>query len=193
MKFKNVTISGRVCTGTSTLSQLLTEKIGWRHWNAGQFFRDYCRENNLSLENASDRSDDLARKVDLEMRQNLQTKQKQIMEAWLSGFVAQGVEGVLKVLLVCDDSLRIDRLVNRDGMTVEKAKVRIKQREQENAKKWTRVYQKEWRLWLPQDKQKLKTPEGFFDFWHPALYDLVIDTYSNSKEETLKKVMEALC
>ena len=101
--------------------------------------------------------------------------------------MAQGVEGVLKVLLVCEDSLRIDRLVNRDGITVDEAKIKIKQREYENAKKWTRVYQKEWQLWLPKDKQKP------FDFWRPDLYDLVIDTYSNSKEETLKKVMEVLC
>ena len=28
----------------------------------------------------------------------------------------------IKVLLMCDDSLRIDRIVNRDGVSVEKRK-----------------------------------------------------------------------
>jgi cytidylate kinase len=185
--FTNVTISGRTCTGTTTLALLLKEKLKWQYWNAGQFFRDYCGKNNLKLEMASQRPDSLTRKVDFGMRDKLKQGKHQILEAWLAGFVAQGLKGVLKVLLVCEDSLRIDRLVNREGLTVERAKEMIKIREAENTKKWQRVYQKEWQLWVPQNQQ---VP---FDFWQPSLYDLVIDTYSNSREQTLSKVMEALC
>jgi len=30
------------------------------------------------------------------------------------------------------------------------------------------------------------------NFWHPDLYDLVIDTYSHNQEETLSLVMDAI-
>ena len=192
LKYRNVTISGRICTGTSTLSQSLKKELGWEHWNAGQFFRDYCKKNNLFLENTSDRSEEISRQVDYGMRQSLKEKEGQLIEGWLSGFVAQGVKGALKVLLVCDNSLRIDRLVNRDGVTVAEAKEQIKKRELENVKKWTRVYKKEWKKWIPKSKQGVRRDDNYFDFWHSSLYDLVIDTYSNSRQETLKKVLKAL-
>ena len=192
LKYRNVTISGRICTGTSTLSGLLIGELRWKHWNAGQFFRDYCDKHKLLLENTPDRSDELSRKVDYGMRKNLKEKKGQLMEAWLSGFVAQGITGVLKVLLVCEDSLRVDRFVNREKVTVQVAKEHIKKREYENTKKWSRVYTKEWKIWVPKGKQKLRTKDNFSDFWHPDLYDLTIDTYSNSREETLKKVLNAL-
>lgn len=191
-KYRNITISGMICTGTSTLSQELVNKLGWSHWNAGQFFRDYCKKHGLELENTSDRSDDLSRQVELGMRKDLKEKEGQLMEAWLSGFVAQGLKGVLKILLVCDDSLRIDRFVNREGVSVDKAKELLRKREYENAKKWTRVYEKEWAVWVAKDKQSVRREEKFFDFWSPKLYDLVIDTYSNSREETLEIVVKKL-
>ncbi len=192
LKYRNITVSGTICTGTSTLSKLLIERLGWEHWNAGQFFRDYCKEHGLKLENTSDRSDDLSRQVEFGMRKDLKEKSGQLMEAWLSGFTAQGLKGVLKVLLVCDDSLRVDRFVNREGVTVEKAKEHLRKREHENAKKWTRVYKKEWSGWVSKDKQDLRREGDFFDFWHPKLYDLVIDTYSNSREETFKLALKEL-
>jgi cytidylate kinase len=192
LKYRNITVSGKICTGTSTLSRFLVKKLGWSHWNAGQFFRDYCKEHNLKLENSSDRSDDLSRQVEFGMRKDLQKKSGQLMEAWLSGFVAQGLDGVLKVLLVCDDSLRVDRFVNREGVSVKESKEHLLKREHENAEKWTRVYKKEWSEWVSEDKQGLKAKDDLYDFWHPDLYDLVIDTYSNSREETLSFVLKEL-
>ncbi len=192
LKYRNITVSGRICTGTSTLSSLLVEKLGFKHWNAGQFFRDYCDKHNLKLENTSDRSDDLARQVDYGMRKDLKKKQGLLMEAWLSGFVAQGVKDTLKVLLICEDSLRVDRLVNRENLPVKKAKELIKKREHENAKKWTRVYLNDWEKWVAKENQSLRIHDNLLNFWHPDLYDLTIDTYSNSREETLNIVLKEL-
>ena len=192
LKYRNITVSGRICTGTSTLSNLLIERLDWKHWNAGQFFRDYCGKHNLKLEMTSDRSDDLSRKVDYGMRQDLEKKSGQLLEGWLSGFVAQGVEGTLKILLTCEDSLRIDRFVNREGATVDEAKDHLKTREHNNTIKWTRVYKEEWGKWVSKKNQNLKIYDNLFDFWHPDLYDLTIDTYSNSRLETLLKVLKEL-
>lgn len=85
----------------------------------------------------------------------------------------RGLPHVLKVLLTCDDSLRIDRMVNRDGLSVEEAKQHIHDRQEANFSKWKRMY-------------------GVTDFWNPKYYDLVIDTYSNGPTETLNLVLRAL-
>lgn len=181
--YRNITITGKVCTGTSTLSRLLVKKLGWQHWDAGTYFRQYCRKHQLKLEDMKRRSDVLRRKVDYQVRSRLKNKQHLIHEGWLAGFFAQGIPGVLKVLLVCNDSLRVDRLVNRDGYTVDEAKIHIEKREAENEKTWRKTYFKEWQKWVAKKK---------IDFFDPELFDLVIDTYSHSRQETLNLVLQAL-
>lgn len=172
--YRNITISGLVCTGTSTLSKLLWEKLpGWQRYSSGEMFRLYCKEHNLPLEQSSLRPDSVTREIDGMVKNKLATEKKLIMEGWLTGYLARELGDVFKILLVCDDALRIDRLVNRDVMTVEQAKKHIETRERENLIKWTRIY-------------------GVSDFWDHKHYNLVLDTYSNSKEETLRKTMEAL-
>ena len=176
LKYKNITITGKICTGTTTLSGSLLKKLqplGWQYFNAGQFFRDYCKKHNIPLVESQFKSEELVKKVDYGIQEKLQKESKNIFEAWLAGFMARDILGVLKVLLVCDDVLRIDRLVNRDSLTVEEAKEHIKEREKKNFEKWSKLYQAT-------------------DFWNPKHYDLVIDTYSNSKEETLNEVLNKL-
>ena len=64
----------------------------------------------------------------------MEKKSGGIYEAWLTGFLAQGVKGVLKVLLLCsDDGVRVDRVVNRDKVTVHQAKDHILTREEQNS------------------------------------------------------------
>jgi len=82
-----------------------------------------------------------------------------------------------------NDAVRVDRIVNRDNVSVAKAKDHIFEREQKNLGKWTRMYQKEWREWVGQDE---------IDFYSFDLYDLVIDTYSYDREETLNLVLQKL-
>ena len=179
-KIKNITISGKICVGNSTLAKALAKKLGWRYVNAGDFFRDYCKKHGLKLEDTEARSDKVRRKVDYKGRETLIRDKNIVYEAKLGGFFAQGIENVLKVLLVCDDSLRIDRYCNREGVTVSEAKRSIWKRESQNHKVWSKTYRLEWDKWIG-DRQ--------INFYSPENYDLVIDTFKNSKEETLEKVL----
>jgi cytidylate kinase len=85
----------------------------------------------------------------------------------------RGQQHVLKVLLTCDEALLIDRIVNRDNITVEEAKKHMRVREDANFAKWKRMY-------------------GVTDFWDPKYFDLVINTYSHGPKETLNIVLQAL-
>ena len=176
LKYNNITISGKIATGTTTLAKNLQKTIGWEYINTGELQRQWDREHGVD-ENARGavlRPDDHERKMEAMAKRVLIEKNHVIYEAWLSGFIAQNIPKVLKVLLVCsDDAIRIDRVANRDRITIKQAKQFIKTREEENLAKWHKIY-------------------GDHDFWDPKRYDLMIDTYSSGPMETLGKVLDNL-
>jgi len=199
--YRNITISGLPGNGSTTLLKLLKAalpKDEWKCFSGGEFMRQYAAEKglfdtktNTFHHDATVYGDEFDREVDYGMRTRLQNERGWILESWLSGFVAQSVPGVLKVLLECSsDAVRIDRVVNRDKISIEEAKKHMKERTEKNVGKWLRMYSKEWKDWVV-SSGKMST-EDPIDFWNPKLYDVVIDTYSHSREETLDEVLKAL-
>ncbi len=196
--YKNITISGLSGVGSTTLLKLLRQELDddWQAFNGGDFMRAYAAEQGLfdaskKLHHSSKvYGEEFDREVDMGMRQKLYDEKHWILESWLSGFMAQGVPGVLKVLLMCsDEAVRIDRIVNRDLVTVEEAKEHTRTRYQENLDKWSKMYKKEWDEWLV-DTGKV-SPDDPIDFWRPDIYDVVIDTYSTNADQTLQRVLDA--
>ncbi len=174
LKFKNITISGRAASGATTLSRSLAEKLGWNLINLGEVYREYVKKSKIPLEKTSQVSDRYHLDLDNLIKDKLKKEKNLIVESWLSGFDAQEISGVYKIFVTCsDDSVRIDRIVNRDKMTIEEAKLHLKTREEENLKKWEKLYHTR-------------------DIWNPKLYDLVIDTFHYGPGETLEIALKAL-
>jgi cytidylate kinase len=200
MKYRNITISGLPGSGSTTLLKRLKETLeeqGWQGFSGGEFMRAYAQAKGLFEEkgglhhDASHYEDDFDRQIDYGMRERLSTEQNWILESWISGFMAQEVPGVLKVLLTCsEDAVRVDRIVNRDQVSVEEAKENIQNRVKNNVTKWRRMYAQEWNDWVVQTGKANSAEE--IDFWKPDLYDVVIDTYSTDPQQTLDRVLEAL-
>lgn len=198
--YKNITISGLPGCGSTTLLSLLKDKLkgdGWVGFSGGEFMRAYAIEQGLFNPSQSTHHlatayhDDFDRQVDNGMREKVATQEKWILESWLSGFMAQQIPQTLKVLMICsDDAVRVDRIVNRDGVDVAEAKQSIQGRYQANLEKWRRMYSREWQEWVVQPGTLPAT--AAIDFWRPELYDLVIDTFSNNKEKTLQIVLDAI-
>jgi len=199
-RYQNVTISGLPGGGSTTLLRLLKEELkleGWRGFSGGEFMRAYALEKGLFTEkegmhhDSRHYEDDFDRKIDMGMREKLTTESQWIIESWLSGFLAQGVPDVLKVLVYCsEDSIRIDRVVNRDNISVQEAKENMRERYEANLSKWARMYKDEWTKWVV-EPGTMPADEPI-NFWRPELYDVVIDTYSSSQEETLQAVLDHL-
>ena len=181
LNFDNITISGGVSSGKNTLLNNLKPYLkNWKFFSGGLFMREYAISHNLiSKESAKHHlatvySDDFDKQVDAEMQKRLKEESHLVIEAWLIGFLARNFKNTLRVLLICsDDALRIDRIVNRDKTTIEEAKHHIRYREEENFKKWQRLY-------------------GNHNFFDPKYYQLVIDTYSSGPLETVGKVLDKL-
>lgn len=187
MKYYAITISGRICSGKSSLFKSLCQKLGWPSYSASNFFRDFCQKNTLPLFAADLRPAELTQKVDQGMREMLLKKENLIVEGWLAGFMArlpprstgsiggqaQGIPGVLKILLICQDKERFRRFAQREKVSLAEAEKEIKKREENLFRKWRKVY-------------------GRQDFLAPKLYDLVIETSHFSPKEVLNLVLEKL-
>ncbi len=183
LKYSSIAISGRPGAGRSTLLKnlkLIIEPLGWEIFSGGDWARKYAIENgrhsaaDSKHHLATDYGEDIDHQIDIAMREKLSNPNTHVVvESWIAGWNMRGLPYVLKVLLMCDDSLRIDRVVNRDNLTVEEAKKHLREREDANIDKWKRMY-------------------GVTDFWDPKYYDLVINTYSHGPKETLNLVLQAL-
>ncbi len=175
-KYRVITISGKIAVGTTTLAKNLERLLKWNRINIGGLQREFDRKHHIheNKQGAQSRSDEHERATEEMTKKMLNNQSNLIYEAWLSGFVARNIPGILKVLLVCShEDIRIDRVVNREKITIDEAKHWIKQREEENTIKWKKLY-------------------GDYDFWDPKYYDLVIDTYSCGPMETMGKVLDQL-
>lgn len=197
LKYKNVAISGLPGAGSSTLGKTLAEKLSWKYYCGGDFMRQEAiaqgifKQKGGTHHSAIHYDDEFDRKVDYRVRQTAEKEEGNVLEAWISCFMVQAVPDTLKVLVQCsEDAVRIDRLVNRDEITVEEAKKHIFKREEDNLKKWQRMYSKEWKEWVV--NRGLSGDDKKIYFWYPQLYDLVLDTYSLNQEQTLNQVLEKL-
>ena len=175
LKFDNIAISGGIGTGTTTLLKNLKaylKPLGWQFRSTGQFIREYTKENLMPLANLV--SDDFDRKIEARVKKTFETKKNRVIEGWLAGFISRNIKNTLRVLVICsDEAIRIDRVANRDHISIEEAKKNISLREEKNFEKWKRVY-------------------GNYNFFDPKYYHLIIDTYSSGQMETTGKVLDKL-
>ena len=184
LKYRSIAISGKPGAGRTTLFTNLKkvlQPLDFIFFSGGEWSRQYAIDHGLfdpknkTHHLATLYGDDVDHEIDVAMREKLGGKGNYCVESWIAGWNMKGLKHVLKVLLMCDDALRIDRIVNRDMVTVTEAKENIRKREEGNLSKWSRIY---------------KVPVT--DFWDTKYYDLVINTYSHGPKETLDIVLQAL-
>ncbi len=181
---KNITVSGRIGSGASTLAIHLAKNLSWEFLNGGELFRQFAAENKLDIIHTNIRPDQFDLEYEEKIKKILSEKSHQIIQSHLAGFDAQVIEKVFKILVVCNDEagedktdIRIDRLVNRDGKKVEDAKHEIFERERQNLEKWRRLYAQNDATWV---------------YWDQKYYDCVVNTFSLNAEESIQSVLRAI-
>ena len=174
LKYKNITISGGAATGKNTLLNNLKsflEPLGWNFASGGQILRDYLKE--YINPKAGKAPVNIHHQIDKRTIELL-NKGHYVIESWLAGFMARERKDTLRVLLICSNpALKVDRVVNRDKVTIEIAKKIIKEREEDNFKTWKKIY-------------------GEYNFFDHQYYHLIIDTFSSGPLETVGRVLDAL-
>lgn len=180
-----ITISGRIASGSTTLAKKLAQHLSWRHMEGGEIFWEAVRNRlGLSEKDTNLRPDSEDELFDAQLKKILKEDKNIVLETKLAGFNAQGVSDVFKVLVLCTDTLgndqtqiRIDRLVNREHMSIADAKEEVLVREKNDIDKWRRLY-------APDDPS--------WTYWNEKYYDLVVNTYSHDQEQALNLVLDAI-
>lgn len=179
---RNITISGRIGTGKTTLAKHLADALGWDMLEGGKVFRNLAKEMDFHISEKQKVPDKFDIAFEEGIKLILTNEKNHVLQSHLAGFVAQGIKGVYKILVICEDnegedkqSIRIDRLMNRDLVSVGQARKEIKEREEEDLKKYRRLYANDDKNWV---------------YWDKKYYDLVVNTYSLSQKETLDFVLK---
>ncbi len=181
---KNITISGRIGAGATTLAKNLAGILCWDILDGGKLMRKIQAELGAAVEDALKRPDHFDIEYEERVKKMLQHESHHIIQSHLAGFDAQGIPEVFKILVVCEDEngndkkeVRIDRLVNRDGTAVKQAKHETIERDRQDLEKWRKLYANNDQNWV---------------YWDKKYYDLVINTYSHNQDETLKLALEKI-
>ncbi len=180
-----ITISGRIASGSTTLAHKLSNLLGWRHIEGGEIFWEAVRTKmGLNEKDTNLRPDKEDEDFDASLKKILTDGKNLVLETKLAAFNAQGVPGVFKIGVVCEDEtgndkteIRIDRLINREKISLEEAKEEVMEREQNDLEKWRRLY---------------ANGDANWNYWDKKYYDLVINTYSHNQEESLKTALQKI-
>lgn len=181
---KNITVSGRIATGATSLAKKIAEALGWHLVEGGEIMGRIDASLGLSVVDLDKRPDKFDLEYEEQVKKILSTETGYVVQSHLAGYDAQGIDGVFKILVLCEDEnghdypdIRIDRLVNRDNISVEEAKYEVNERERQHLLKFRRLYANDDENWY---------------YWDKKYYDLVISTYSHNKDETVTIALNAL-
>lgn len=183
-KIRNITVSGRIGSGATTLAKKLSEYLGWEMLDGGKIMRKVQSDIGAGVEETNKRPDHFDLEYEEKIKRILSSESHHIIQSHLAGYDAQGIEGVFKILVVTEDEMgedkmdiRIDRLVNRDGTSIEQAKYEIKERDKQNLDKFRRLYANNDPNWV---------------YWDKKYYDLVVNTYKLNQEDAFKTAISEI-
>ncbi len=183
-KIKNITVSGRIGSGATTLAKKLSEYLEWGMLDGGKIMRKVQSDIGAGVEETSKRPDHFDLEYEEKIKNILSLESHHIIQSHLAGYDAQGIDGVFKILVITEDEngedkmdIRIDRLVNRDGTSIEQAKYEIKERDKQNLEKFRRLYANNDPNWV---------------YWDKKYYDLVVNTYKLNQEDAFKTAISEI-
>ena len=180
-----ITVSGRIASGSTTLAKHLARTLGWKHMEGGEIFWEAVRSKlGLETKQTNLRPDEEDLLFEEKQKDILKNEQYIVLESKLAGFCAQNIKDVFKIVVLCEDKdgedqaqIRIDRLVNREELSIDDAKVEVLEREENDLAKWRKLYANNDPKWV---------------YWDKKYYDLEINTFTLNQEESLRVVREAI-
>lgn len=185
ISYRLISISGRIASGSTTLAKKLAHTLRWKRIEGGEIFWEAVRTKlGLDGKDTGLRPDEEDVAFEAMQKEILETRSLMVVESKLAGFVAKDLSDVFRVLVICTDpsgvdqtNIRIDRLVNREQMSIAEAKEEVIVREKSDVEKWRRLYAHEDPEWT---------------FWDKKYYNLVVNTYSHDPDEALGLVLDAI-
>lgn len=135
-----ITISGLPGSGTTTVSRLLAERLGWKLIPAGDVFRRLAVERGMTLEEFSqyaEENPEIDLYIDRMQRELAEKEENVVVEGRLSGWM---IKNAFKVWIYADPEIRYERIAKREGMELSRARVEAKRREEIEKRRYKKFY-----------------------------------------------------
>jgi cytidylate kinase len=136
-----IAISGLHGTGKSTYAKQLANDFGLNYVSAGALFREIAKEKGLTIEelsNLAEKDNGLDKRID-DRTLSWVYKGSVVIDALLAGWIT-GERETIKIHMVSPDSVRLERIAERDKINFQEAKNRTLKRENCEKMRFKRRY-----------------------------------------------------
>ncbi len=158
-----ITIGGLAGTGTTTLAEVLSEKLDVPYISAGFIFREMAAERGMSVLEFSEfaeGNDEIDKEIDKRQAEKAKSSDNLILEGRLSAFFVENAD--LRICLMTPFDVRSKRIAQREDKSVDVAKSEIIIREESEALRYKEIHN--------------------IDISNMEIYDLIINTDSFDPE-----------
>jgi cytidylate kinase len=141
--YRAITISGEVGSGKSTLVaelKSILEPAGWKIVSIGEKFREFCKINDIDVDQIEKLDDDLHLKYDEFQKNMLKEEELIIIEGRLSGYLGTDIQDVLTIYLNLPFEERVKRAMQRDETDKQSTEVKLKDRDSKDVARYKRLY-----------------------------------------------------
>ncbi len=131
-----ITICGLTGSGKNTLGELLAKKLGYKL--VCPTFKDLAAKEGVSLmefQEKARKDPDIDRKFDAILKE--QATGDCVVTTWLGPWI---VDADVRIKVICPLETRAQRTAKRDGMTLTEAMKHVKERDNQNRKRYMKVY-----------------------------------------------------
>ena len=158
-----ITIGGLAGTVTTTLAQVLSEKLNVPYISAGFIFREMAAERGMSVLEFSEfaeGNDEIDKEIDKRQAEKAKSTDNLILEGRLSAFFVDNAD--LRICLMTPFDVRSKRIAEREDKSVDVAKSEIIIREESEVLRYKEIHN--------------------IDISNMEIYDLIINTDSFDPE-----------
>ena len=171
-----LTVSGPIGSGKSTVAKLLAARIGSTYMSTGDIFRENARKHGMSVEAFNEYAESHA-EVDTEqdnfLIERMRKGDRLVIDSRLAGWLSykNGIEA-FRVFITADYVTRTKRISLREKIDESVASDLISRREESEAKRYRLLYG--------------------IDISDTSIYDLVLDTTSMKPDDAVEAIIERM-
>ena len=173
-----ITVGGLPGAGDTTVCRILAKRLGYRVITIGEMNKEAAREKNMTIQefwrHLEADPEELKRFHNELDRKQVEMSEKEdnlIFNSRLSAFKIPNAK--LKIFLKAPFDIRVERMVKRDGGTIEETSKTAKEREESERNNFKKLYGYDYAADLDQ-------------------YDLVIDTGDKTAEEVAEIILNKI-
>ena len=119
-----IVLSGLHGTGKSTIAKMLADHFQFQFYATGNAFRELAKEHNMSLQEFSKYAE-IHKEIDFELDSKIkklaESGQSYVFDGQLPAYILGSLANY-RILLQCDDDVRISRMKLRDNQTLDAQK-----------------------------------------------------------------------